>query len=182
LTNRSTFKVNHQTLQTSVPDVFAAGDAVTGPATVIEAVAAGHKAVAAMDCYLNGEDLEQFADQQAEAESAPGDDWQPLDKEIEEVPRVVAAHRDPEQRSRNFDEVDLSFDDAAARQEAARCVDCGGCCECRLCETACEAKAVNHAMEDQVAEIEVGSIIVATGFDPLDPAPMQQYGYGRYAN
>jgi len=37
-------------------------------------------------------------------------------------------------------------------------------------------------MEDKVEEIEVGSIIVATGFDPLDPTPMQQYGYGKYAN
>jgi len=182
LTRRSTFKVNHQTLQTSVPDVFAAGDAVTGPATVIEAVAAGHKAVAAMHRYLNGKDLEDYAAGLAEEDSTPGTDWQPLDEKIGEVPRVVAAHRDPKQRSRTFDEVDLSFDDAAARREAARCLDCGGCCECRLCETACEAKAVNHEMEDQVTEIEVGSIIVATGFDPLDPTPIQQYGYGRYAN
>ena len=39
-------------MQTSLPHVFGAGDAVTGPATVIEAVAAGHKAVAAIHRYI----------------------------------------------------------------------------------------------------------------------------------
>jgi heterodisulfide reductase subunit A len=48
--------------------------------------------------------------------------------------------------------------------------------------SACEADAIDHAMPDEIEEIEVGSIIVATGFDPLDPAPMKQYGYGQYAN
>jgi len=161
---------------------FAAGDAVTGPATVIEAVAAGHRAVAAMHRYLNGEDLAQYAKELAEKESVQGTDWQSIDAEIEKVPRVQSAHRDLEQRSKTFDEVDMSFSEEDARREAARCVDCGGCCECKLCESACEAGAINHSMPDKVSEIEVGSIIIATGFDPLDPTPMKQYGYGRYAN
>jgi heterodisulfide reductase subunit A len=42
LTSRNTIKVNYETMQTSLPHVFAAGDAVTGPATVVEAIAAGH--------------------------------------------------------------------------------------------------------------------------------------------
>jgi heterodisulfide reductase subunit A len=47
---------------------------------------------------------------------------------------------------------------------------------------ACEANAIDHRMQDEVQEIKVGSIIVATGFDPLDPTSMHPYGYGRYAN
>ena len=182
LTSRSTFRVNHQTQQTSVSDVFAAGDAVTGPATVIEAVAAGHRAVAAIHRYLNGEDLEQYARDLAEKEPAQGTDWQPIAAETEKIPRVEPAIRNLEQRSKTFDEVNMSFSENDARREAARCVDCGGCCECKLCESACEAGAINHSMPDRVSEIEVGSIIIATGFDPLDPTPMMQYGYGRYAN
>jgi len=181
LTAKGTFRVNDQTLQTSVPDVFAAGDAVTGPATVIAAIAAGHKAVAAMHQYLQGADLPQYAASQAE-EASPGNNWQPIPEDLEIIPRAAAAHLNPARRVWTFAEVDLSFDAAAALREADRCVDCGGCCECRLCETACEAGAVNHAMADRTTEIEVGSIIIATGFDPLDPTPMTQYGYGRYAN
>ena len=50
----NTLEVNPQTMQTGIPHVFAAGDGVTGPATVIEAVAAGHKAVESMHRFLNG--------------------------------------------------------------------------------------------------------------------------------
>jgi heterodisulfide reductase subunit A len=181
LTSKNTFRVNPHTLQTSVPYVFAAGDAVTGPATVIEAVAAGHKAVAAMHRFINGQDLGEYAAELA-AEEPPGTDWQKISPKIAKTPRVVSGHLDPVQRAGNFDEVDKGFSEEAARREAARCVNCGGCCECKLCVSACEAKAVNHAMADRIEEIEVGSIIVATGFDPLDPTPMQQYGYGKYAN
>jgi len=181
LTAKGTFRVNEQTLQTSVPDVYAAGDAVTGPATVIEAIAAGHRAVAAMHQYLQGADLPQHAARREE-DASPGNNWQPIAEDLEIIPRATAAHLNPARRVWTFAEVDLSFDAAAANREADRCVDCGGCCECGLCETACEAGAVNHTIEDRITEIKVGSIIIATGFDPLDPTPMTQYGYGRYAN
>jgi len=181
LTTTNTFMVNPHTFQTSISDVFAAGDAVTGPATVIEAISAGHKAVAAMHRYISGEDLDRYAEELA-VEEPPGTDWQEIPEETETAPRVVSAHLDPVERAENFDEVDRNFSEEAAKKEADRCVDCGGCCECKLCVSACEAEAVNHSMEDKVEEIDVGSIIVATGFDPLDPTPMEQYGYGKHAN
>jgi heterodisulfide reductase subunit A len=86
------------------------------------------------------------------------------------------------ERIASFEEVELGFSEEVARDEAARCIACGVCSECKLCVDACEAKAIDHSMQDEVKEIEVGSIIVATGFDALDPTPMDQYGYGRYAN
>ncbi len=181
LTARGTFKVDPHTMQTSIADVFAAGDAVTGPATVVEAVAAGHKAVAAIDRFLNGEALESVVEPPA-AEPAAGTDWKPIPADVEKAARAASTHLDPASRAANFAEVDAGFSEEAARAEAARCVNCGGCCECKLCVSACEAKAIDHAMEDKTEEIEVGSIIVATGFDPLDPTPMRQYGYGKYAN
>lgn len=46
------FVIDERTMQTNLPDVFAGGDAVTGPATVIEAIAAGHRAAAGIDHYL----------------------------------------------------------------------------------------------------------------------------------
>jgi len=50
----NSFEVDPQTLQTNRPGIFAGGDAVTGPATVIEAIAAGHKAAQSIDQYIRG--------------------------------------------------------------------------------------------------------------------------------
>ncbi|MFC1821413.1 NAD(P)-binding protein [Thermodesulfobacteriota bacterium] len=176
-----TLEVNPHSMQTKMPKVFAAGDMVTGPATVIEAVGAGHKVVEAIDRFIRGEDLAPY-EEELKAQEPPGSDWQEIPEETETAPRVVSAHLETAQRAENFDEVDRNFSEEAAKREAARCVDCGGCCECKLCVSACEAEAVNHSMVDKVEEIDVGSIIVATGFDPLDPTPMGQYGYGKLAN
>lgn len=53
---------------------------------------------------------------------------------------------------------------------------------CRACEKFCEAKAVDFEQTDRIEEIEVGSIIVATGFQQFDPTVISQYGYKRYPN
>jgi len=51
---------------------------------------------------------------------------------------------------------------------------------CRACEKFCEAKAIDFEQSDQSVEVEVGSVIVATGYDAFDPSVISQYGYGRY--
>lgn len=57
-TRRSTLVVRGQTMQTTAPDVFAAGDVVSGPATVIEAVASGRRAAEAIFMFITGADLD----------------------------------------------------------------------------------------------------------------------------
>jgi len=54
--------------------------------------------------------------------------------------------------------------------------------KCRACEKFCEAKAIDFEQKEKIVEVDVGSIIVTTGFDALDPTPMTQFGYGRYPN
>ncbi|MCK4444731.1 MAG: CoB--CoM heterodisulfide reductase iron-sulfur subunit A family protein, partial [Thermoplasmata archaeon] len=54
--------------------------------------------------------------------------------------------------------------------------------KCRACEKFCEAGAIDFEMEDQLFEIDVGAIIVATGFDMWDPSGAPEYGYGKYPN
>jgi len=54
--------------------------------------------------------------------------------------------------------------------------------ECRVCVKVCDRQAVNHEMEDAVREVEVGSIILASGFQTFDPKRIPAYGYGRYPN
>jgi heterodisulfide reductase subunit A len=53
---------------------------------------------------------------------------------------------------------------------------------CQKCVEVCEPQAVNHKMADEEIEIEVGQVLVATGYDAFDPTPMAQYGYGRLDN
>lgn len=181
LTRRNTFAVNPHTLQTSISHVFAAGDAVTGPATVIEAVAAGHKAVAAIHRFINGGDLDALA-KEAAAATAPGTDWAPIADTVPTAPRQTMDELAPGARVATFEEVALGFSEAAARAEAQRCLNCGGCCECMACVEACEAKAIDHLQTGETLQVKVGSIILATGYDALNPFPMHPYGYGRYPN
>ncbi|MBA7589094.1 hypothetical protein ES708_31169 [subsurface metagenome] len=53
---------------------------------------------------------------------------------------------------------------------------------CRACEKFCDTQAIDFEQQDQEVEIDVGAVIVATGYDAFDPSDISQYGYGRYDN
>ncbi len=53
---------------------------------------------------------------------------------------------------------------------------------CRACEKFCEAKAINFEQKDELREVEVGSIILATGYNVFDPSPFFRYGYKQLDN
>lgn len=61
-------------------------------------------------------------------------------------------------------------------------IDKDYCIECNLCDQICERGAVKHDQLPESIELEVGTIIAATGYDPFDPSGIYQYGYGRYTN
>lgn len=54
--------------------------------------------------------------------------------------------------------------------------------KCGACLKFCEAKAIDFSQQDKIIEVEVGSIILATGYDLFDPRRIPQYGYGKYDN
>ena len=54
--------------------------------------------------------------------------------------------------------------------------------ECKVCEKVCEVKAIDHTQQDRVEELEVGAVILATGFQSFDARKIPEYGYGRYEN
>ena len=54
--------------------------------------------------------------------------------------------------------------------------------KCRACEKFCEANAIDFEQTEKMVEMDVGSIIVTTGFDSFDPSVISQFGYGRYDN
>jgi heterodisulfide reductase subunit A len=54
--------------------------------------------------------------------------------------------------------------------------------KCGLCQKLCQAGAIDFEQKDQELELEVGAIVVATGYDFYDPAALSQYGYHRHPN
>jgi heterodisulfide reductase subunit A len=53
---------------------------------------------------------------------------------------------------------------------------------CGKCEDVCQKKCIDFDMEDEIVELEVGAIVVATGMDPFDPSGLDEYGYGKHAD
>jgi heterodisulfide reductase subunit A len=166
-------------MQTSVPDVFAAGDAVSGPATVIEAVAAARKAADAIDIYLRGESLATLSSGNGESIEKEKS-WREIPRGIEPLSRAEADRMDLERAKASFSEVSLGMSERDAKAEADRCLNCGICSECMECVRSCERSAVDHSMKAKELDIEVGSIVLATGFDIFDPSSLKNYGYGRF--
>jgi heterodisulfide reductase subunit A len=62
------------------------------------------------------------------------------------------------------------------------CLNKNGVVVCDKCSKACERQAVNFEMKPEIQEIEVGTIVVATGADVFDPSVLPDYGYGRFPN
>ncbi|MCB2191815.1 MAG: FAD-dependent oxidoreductase, partial [Deltaproteobacteria bacterium] len=54
--------------------------------------------------------------------------------------------------------------------------------KCRICEAVCKTKAIDFSQTGEEVKIKVGAVILATGFDPFDPASNQEYHYGEFAN
>jgi heterodisulfide reductase subunit A len=54
--------------------------------------------------------------------------------------------------------------------------------KCGKCEERCEAKAISYDDKEKIIEVEVGTIIVATGFDLFDASKKEEYGYGQFPN
>ena len=171
----SAIKVDQLTLQTNVPGVFAGGDAVLGPAIVIQAIADGKEAAISIDRYLRGEDMRAGRERDfTEAEvSLEG---------IERRTRVRTPKVSPDKRKNDFNEVALCFSEEEAKAEAERCLACGLCSECYQCVAACEAKAIDHTMREELLKLEVGSLVLAPGFEPFDATIKPEYGYGRMQN
>jgi heterodisulfide reductase subunit A-like polyferredoxin len=176
VTGRKTIECDPLTLETSLLGIFAGGDVVSGPATVVDAIAAGKRAAVSIDRYLRGEDLKVGREEEiklAEEVSKEG---------VEKKYRQVMPLLPVEKRVGSFEEVETGFTEEMALQEAQRCLSCGGCSECLECEKACEPKAVVHDQKEEYIELNVGAIVIATGFDPFDPSGIKEYGYGKYKN
>lgn len=113
-------EVDTDTLATSRKGIFAGGDAVTGPSSVIEAIAAGRQAAISIDKYLGGQGEIDEVLAPPEGEIAPFDT-----EEIEgEKYRPPMDMLPIDKRIRGFAQVELGFSEAKAIEEAKRCLRC----------------------------------------------------------
>jgi len=116
----NTVQVDSATLATNIEGVYAGGDVVTGPASVIEAIAAGRKAASSIDKYLGGDGI---IDEELIPKEKPNP-WLGRDDGFAHLARVTVPSLPVEQRLNGFEEVELGFDREAAITEAKRCLQC----------------------------------------------------------
>ena len=126
LSQRDTVIADENTLATGIPGVFAGGDAVSGPSTVVEAVGYGHKAANAIDVYIRTGDLPQPVD--PAITPITGADRIPRD--IIHRPRASMPLLPVAQRVNCFDEVETGLTEDMAVSEAKRCLNCKTCGIC----------------------------------------------------
>jgi len=122
LTKWNTIKVDTEVFATSREGVFAGGDAVTGPNTVIEAMSAGKIAAEMIDKYIKGEPLERKYELTRPSRYIPPVELS--EEELEEADRPVIPCLQVNERNKNFLEVDLNFTEEIAIKEARRCLRC----------------------------------------------------------
>jgi NADH-quinone oxidoreductase subunit F len=107
--------------RTTAAGVFAGGDAVRGPDTVVGAIAAGHRAAVEIDAALR--------QQRGESPHLPKTEEEieipaTVEEDIREMPRVPMPEADIAHRTTGFEEVELGFSREEALTEAARCLRC----------------------------------------------------------
>jgi NADPH-dependent glutamate synthase beta subunit-like oxidoreductase len=124
ISKANTLSVDPVTMATHIPGVFAGGDVVTGPSTVVEAMAGGYQASVSIDRFLKGQDLHQNRVYQPlrRAEVPKVEDGEE-EKEAAK-PRAQMPANPVDRRVCTFEEVNLGFDEETAVREAQRCLRC----------------------------------------------------------
>jgi heterodisulfide reductase subunit A len=164
--------------------IFCHHGQIPGAGFVVNAIALGHEAARNVHYYLQGLPLpappkytlpeRKWSREEAEQKVA--------ENQILSRPQVTPNVRPVAERAGTFNEVWLTYTEEQALTEASRCLECASCCECKMCVWACGPEAINHRMVEQEHELDVGALVLATGYDLYDADRVSQYGHGRYPN
>ncbi|MBW2144976.1 MAG: FAD-dependent oxidoreductase, partial [Deltaproteobacteria bacterium] len=126
--------------QTNISKIYASGDVVSGPSTVVEAMASGRRAARTIiyalkpDTVPDGEEEPEFSIRE----------YEPILKDTPTKKRSAPFHRKISERVKDKNEVIGSFTMKDAIDEASRCLQCGVCSECLRCEASCDLNAISH--------------------------------------
>ena len=168
--------------KTSKEGVFSGGDAVTGPATVIEAIAAGKTAAISIDEYLLGNKRPDFKldeneidlKEYGETEKTKLSKYYFPTKDLETEERIKMPELSVEDRINNFDEVETGFTKEMAILEAKRCLSCRKCIGCGICGEVCPKDAIDYDQKEETLKINVSEMILA----PITEEVIPQEVYG----
>lgn len=157
ISKRSTLIVDGVTLQTADPDIFAGGDAITGPKFVIDAIASGKSGATSIHRYLRGFGLKVRRERE----------YHPLDKEnldvsgFDRMPRQCAQQTESEDSKKSFKDLRGDLTDEQIMKETNRCLGCGvsvvdeyKCIGCGICGVKCEFDAIHLKRKYDVSSAE----------------------------
>ncbi len=174
LNGNGSVRVDAKTLQTSVPDVFAGGDAATGPKFAIDAIAAGKEASVSIHRYVHaGQTLDLGRDNR---------DYKALDAStvavtpggFDTAPRQKAVSADAKEALKTFKDLRGTLTEEQIKKEAERCLGCGCvvldedlCVGCGICTTKCKFDAIHlEKTMDNVGKTYFRTLITAAGNAP----------------
>ena len=172
--------VNALTLQTSIDGVFAGGDAVLGPSTVIESIEQGRRAALMMDLHMKGKmDLVRIAIKDpakglgfatsdpevwnAVKDLAPYNHWKEVTEKdylhVDRLPRQAAEVRPARQRVKDWKEVELTYKKDNALLEVKRCMSCGcmDAFECKLRLYSTQYGAKQDTFKGELTKVDLDS-------------------------
>jgi heterodisulfide reductase subunit A-like polyferredoxin len=164
-----TVEVDAVTFATEYEGVFAGGDLQSGPWVAIGAIGAGKEAAESILRYIEGRDMAEGREPVVYEDPC----YRPVPDEEPRMPRARMPELPVEKRRGNFSEVELGYEEAAGQKEAARCLNCGYCCECYQCVEACLANAIDHSQQEEILDLEIGSVVLCPGSEPYDPSPLE---------
>ncbi len=144
-TRRDTIRVNTATMATNIEGVFAAGDAVTGPATVIEAIGGGKRAALGIDRYFRGIPQPDMPPVPVRRQRVAWTEVPAATKMVLKRPEMPLLNMD--RRRTTFQQVELGYSENMVREEARRCLRCDICRRCGLCVEICRDKMGVDALE-----------------------------------
>jgi NADPH-dependent glutamate synthase beta subunit-like oxidoreductase len=159
---RRTIEVDAVTFATSLPNVWAAGDAAFGPRLLIDAIAEGRKVAASVHTALEAADMAA-----PEGELIPLKSFHRLHDLYDRVPRQIIPSL-PSERRIGLAEVETGFTEAEARAEASRCLRCfsniqldtGACVLCGLCVDVCPFNLISIVPAADFGADEAGTALL----------------------
>lgn len=160
LNPNKTIKGDSFTLQTGELDVFAGGDALTGPKFAIDAIAMGKEAAISIHRFVQpGQSLVNGRDRR---------EFHSLDKEnlnlesYDSVPRQKAQHVDGAKAKTSFKDLRITFTEEQVKKEAERCLSCGAatvdeykCIGCGACTIRCKFEAITLVRKYDAVGVEL---------------------------
>lgn len=158
LNSNKTIKADHITFQTGEVDVFAGGDAVTGPKFAIDAIAVGKQGAISIHRYVHRDNLTISREREYHA----------LDKEnlnmegYDRLPRQSALHVEGSKSKVTFKDLRATFTQEQIKKETERCLGCGAvvvdqyqCVGCGVCTTKCKFEAITLERKYDSAGLEL---------------------------